>query len=347
MRNNAYLQWMAENTDTQWCNDSAMIDDIKDALACGAVGCTTNPPLTYEVLSKTPEIFQKELSAISGNTSGNEKVVELIGVVIRHISGMLTGIFEKTDGKFGYVRTQVQPGLSSDADAMLRMGKIFASWGRNVKVKIPGTKAGISVLEELTALGIPTNPTVCVTVSQIVSAAEAYERGLKRAVSSGIKPAPSTSAIVLGRLQDYLAVLNQERNAGLSTYELECAALAVAKRCYSIFKERGYKQVLMPAAFRCTRQVEQLVGSKVVMTIHPKIQDEIIKAEAEGSIKREISIDNPVDEQAVTKVRKALPEYELAYQPDALLEKDFDNYGGTVMTLNGFDVTGWQKLKTI
>ena len=335
MRESAYLQWMAENTNTQWCNDSAMIGDIKAALNSGAVGCTSNPPLTYETLTSTPEIFSEELARIPENVSGDARVVELIGVVVRHISNMLYPLFEKTDGQCGYIRTQVQPGLSADADAMLKMGKTFASWGRNVKVKIPGTSAGIRVLEELAALGIPTNPTVCVTVAQIISAAEAYERGVRRAVQSGIKPAPSTSAIVMGRLQDYLSILNKERNAGLSVYDLECAALAVAKRCYRIFIERGYRQVLMPAAFRCARQVGQLVGGKVVMTIHPKIQDEIIKAEAEGTIRREIAIDNPVDAQAVERVRKALPEFELAYEPEALDEKDFDTFGGTVMTLKG------------
>lgn len=347
MRESAYLKWMAENTYTQWCNDSAMLNDIEDALKCGAMGCTSNPPLTYEVLTSTPEIFKEELAKLPASVSEDDRVIELIGVVVRHISGMLEDTYKKTRGIYGYIRTQVQPGLSADADAMLKMGKTFASWGRNVKVKIPGTKAGIWVLEELAAQGVPTNPTVCVTVSQIIAAAEAHERGIKRAINAGLKPMPSTSAIVMGRLQDYLTLLNNERKAGLSVYDLECAALIVAKRCYEIFAQRGYSQVLMPAAFRCARQVSEMVGSKVEMTIHPKVQDEIIKAEAEGSIKREIKIDNPVDLKAVERVRKALPEFELAYEPGALEEKDFDTYGATVMTLKSFDVTGWQKLLTL
>ncbi len=344
---NPYLKWMAENTDTQWCNDSAIIGEIGAALESGAVGCTTNPPLSYLTLTEAPEIFREELSRIPAEAKGDDRVVELIGVVVRHISRLLYGMFEKSEGRCGYVRAQVRPKLSADADAMLKMGKTFASWGKNIMVKIPGTAAGVWVLEELAAMGIPTTPTVCVTVSQIVAAAEAYERGVKRAVEKGIRPAPSTAAIVMGRLQDYLTVLNKERSAGLSTYDLECAALAVAKRCYRIFIERGYRQVLMPAAFRCARQVEQMVGSKVVMTIHPKIQEEIIKAEAEGTIRREIAIENPVDPKALERVIKALPEFTLAYEPDAIAIRDFDAYGGTIMTLDGFESTGWQKLLTL
>lgn len=347
MRENTYLRWMTENSNTRWCNDSAIIDDIKAALNYGAIGCTSNPPLTYEALTSTREVFSGELVKISENAAGDDRVVELIGVVVRHISKMLYDLYEKTGGQHGYIRAQVQPSLYSDAGAMLEMGKKFASWGKNIKVKIPGTAAGIWVLEELAAMGIPTNPTVCVTVSQVLAGAEAYERGVMRAVKNGLQPAPSTSAFVMGRLQDYLALLNKERNTGLSVYDLECAALAVTKRCYSIFIKRGYRQVLMPAAFRCARQVEQMVGGSVVMTIHPKIQDEIIKGEDEGTIKRKIAIDCPVDAEAVERVRKALPEFDLAYEPKALDDRDFETYGGTLMTLKGFDVTGWQKLLTL
>ena len=347
MKEHAYLRWMAKYTDTQWCNDSAIIEEIETALKCGAIGCTSNPPLTYEVLTSTPDIFRSEINKIDKDIAGNERVVELIGIVIRRISKMLYQIYEKTNGQFGYIRAQVQPDLSEDDYAMFKMGSKFASWSKNIKVKIPATEAGMRVLEELAALGIPTNPTICVTVSQIIAAAEANERGIKRAIKNGIKPAASTSAIVMGRLQDYLAVLNKNRGTGLSTYDLECASLAVAKRCYQIFIECGYKQVLMPAAFRCARHVTQMIGSKVIMTIHPKIQDMIIKAEAEGTIKREDAIDNPVDPNAVERVRKALPEFEAAYEPGALKDVEFSDFGGTKMTLKSFDINGWQKLLTI
>ncbi|WHH58799.1 transaldolase family protein [Petroclostridium sp. X23] len=347
MSENTYLKWMAENTDTQWCNDSALVEDLKAALSIGAIGCTSNPPLSYQALTETSEIFKEAVEKIPADLTGDDRVVELIGAVVKHISNMLSDMFEKEGGLKGYIRAQVKPKDSANAEAMLRMGKTFASWGKNIMVKIPGTAAGIEVLEELAALGIPTNPTVCVSVSQIVAAAEAHERGVKRAIEAGIEPAPSTAAIVMGRLQDYLAALNKERNAGVSTYDLECASLAVAKRSYQILKERGFKTVLMPAAFRCARHVSEMVGSNVVMTIHPKYQEAVKKAEEEGTIRREISIDKPVDADALERVSKALPEFTLAYEPDGLAVKDFDTFGATVMTLEGFDVTGWQKLLTL
>jgi transaldolase len=342
-----YLKWMAANTETDWCNDSAMMNEIDNALENGASGCTSNPPLSFQALTATPEVFSEELGRFPRNISGDEKVVELIGIVVRTIAKKLQPLFHESEETRGFIRAQVQPGLSADANAMLKSGKKFASWGPNIKVKIPGTAAGIWVLEELAALGIPTNPTVCVSIPQMVSAAEAYERGIKRAVKTGIKPAHSTSAFVMGRLQDYLTQLNEQRGTGLTTYELECAVLAAVKRCYALFNERGYSQMIMPAAFRCTRHVTELSGSATEMTIHPMIQELIRVADANGDIEYKVAIDNPVDPDAVDKVIRTLPEFAMAYEPEGIQEVDFDSFGATVMTLDNFNKNGWQLLKNM
>lgn len=347
MAKHEYLRWMAANTPTQWCNDSALVDDLRAALESGAIGCTSNPPLTFQALTENAAIHDPARARIPAGASGDARVVELLGVVVRHISGILMPTYEKSEGRFGYIRSQVQPSIGGDAEAMLAMGLIISTWGPNVMVKIPGTKAGMGVLEELASRGIPTTATVCVSVSQIVAAAEANERGVARALAAGRKPARSTAAIVMGRLQDYLTALNQERGSPVAALDLEGAALATAKRCYAIFKERGFSQVLMPAAFRSWRQVEGLVGSAVHMTIHPKIQDELIKADSEGKVSRKERIDEETDEAMVERVGKALPEFLKAYAPGGLPIGDFDAFGATKMTLDGFDVTGWQKLRAL
>lgn len=125
------------------------------------------------------------------------------------------------------------------------------------------------------------------------------------------------------------------------------AVTATTKRCYRIFVQRKYKQELMPAAFRCADHVAQLAGADVVMTIHPKIQEMIIVAEKAGDIRREIAIDNPIDEAIVKRVGHALPEFYQAYEESGLLIEEFDTFGATQMTLTGFDVMGWQKLGTM
>lgn len=344
MRESEYLKWMAENTDTRWCNDSAIRSDYMAAREYGAVGCTTNPPLSFEALTAETDFYAAGVRKAGSVYSDRKKVLEYFRLIVPAIAGWFLPVYESSGGKTGYVRCQVEPGLSGNGEAMLAMGKTISAFGKNVMVKIPGSAAGVWVLEELAALGIPTTPTVCVTVSQLIAVAQAYERGCARARKAGLPVPASTAAFVMGRLQDYLVSLNAERGNPVSANDLETAALAAAKRCYRIFKKERYSQTIMPAAFRCARQVSELSGGVLEMTIHPRIQDLVIEADKSGTIKREKRIDAGVDEEAVDRVLKSFPEFRKAYEPDGMSVDEFDTYGAFVMTLDGFDKYGWQKL---
>lgn len=340
-----YLAWMTTNTPTRWCNDSALMTDIEPALASGAVGVTTNPPLTYEALTTEPELYRDAMNAIDPRLEGDDRVVQLLGVVVRSVAARLRPLWEASGGRVGYVRCQVQPEAFDDYDAMLAQGLTIAGFGENVMVKIPGSDAGIAVLEELAARGIPTNPTVCVSVAQTLAAAEACDRGRARAEAAGIEPKRSTAAFVMGRLQDYLTMLNTERGTGLSFDDLTSAALAAAKRCHQLLRDSGSQTMLMPAAFRAARQVTELSGAEAEMTIHPKIQRELNEWDAASGIPREPRIGAPVDEDAVARVTEALPEFRLGYEPDALVLGQFDGFGATKLTLGGFHNSGWLPLR--
>ena len=344
MNKQSYLSWMTENTITRWTNDSAILSQLTYAMENGAVGTTTNPPLSYEGLTVDNELHQNALAALRRDLSDDEFALEAMGIVVKSLSQKLMPMHKEKGGFYGCVRAQVQPGLRDDAEGMLAMGKKMSAWGENVMIKIPGTEAGIWVLEELAALGIPTNPTVLTTMPQIIAAAEAFERGRARAIQAGITPAWSTEALVMGRLQDYLSDLNKERNAGLSVHDLEWAAIALVKRTYRIFQKKGYNTVMQGAAFRCAMHVEQMVGGPFCSTIHPKIQKLVEEADAAGTIRREACIEEPVNQEALERVAKALPEFTVAYEPDSLKPKEFGEYGAVKMTLDNFDVNGWQKL---
>ncbi|MCL2580515.1 MAG: hypothetical protein FWE32_10900 [Oscillospiraceae bacterium] len=339
-----YLAWMAENTATQWTNDSAILSQLEHAIENGAVGTTTNPPLSYEGLTVDAHLYEKDLAALRRDCSDDEFAEEAMGLVVKNLSRKLMPMHEARGGHFGCVRAQLQPGLHDDAGAMLAMGKRFAAWGKNVMVKVPGTQAGIWVMEELAALGIPTNPTVLCSVSQIVASAEAYERGYDRALKAGITPAWTTEALVMGRLQDYLSNLNTERNAGVAVSDLAWAAIEMVKRTYHIFQKKGYKTIMQGAAFRCAMHVEQMVGGPFCSTIHPSIQTLVRDADALGEMRRQSCIEEPVDPAIIDRVAKAFPEVWKALEPDALAPDEFADFGPVKMTLENFDTNGWQKL---
>ena len=340
----SYFSWLSQSTNSEWNNDSALFEQVENAVNQGAIGCTTNPPLSYEALSTETDFYGESLAAIDKTLPDDEYAMQAMMLVVERWAKYFAELYEKRGTYYGCVRAQVAPNLRYDAQGMLDAGKRLAKIGKNVMIKIPGTKAGIWALEELAALGIPTNPTVITTVAQAIAAAEAFDRGCERAKAAGITPAWSNCAIVMGRAQDYFTALNKERNLGLSDEDLSWAALAITKRCYAIYKSKGYLSGLMPAAFRAPLQVEQLAGAEVFSTIHPKVQVAVIAADEAGKIKRENLADAPLNTDAVERVAKALPEFVQAYEPDGLTLNDFDSYGAVVMTLNGFDKEGWQKL---
>ena len=66
---NTYLSWMASETKTRWNNDSAIDSQVDSAIAQGAIGATTNPPLSYEALTTQARIYGEKLSAIEKKKS--------------------------------------------------------------------------------------------------------------------------------------------------------------------------------------------------------------------------------------------------------------------------------------
>ncbi|MDR0450720.1 MAG: transaldolase family protein [Treponema sp.] len=338
-----YLSWMAAETNTRWNNDSAIDAQAEAAMAQGAIGLTINPPLSYEALTTDGSFYEGRLARIDRDLPDDEYAFQALCLVAARFSKKFMPLHQARGGIYGCVRAQVAPNLRADAKGMLDYGERLAAIGGNIMVKIPGSAAGIWALEELAARGIPTNPTVVVTVSQAVAAAEAFERGRERALKAGMPEPWSSCAVVMGRLQDYLSALNQERNLGLPAEDLERAVLAVVKRVYRIFKERGYRSWVMPAAFRTPLQVEQLAGGEFCETIHPKIQEALAEADKAGRLRRQVFADAPVDEDALKRVSAKIPEFAPAYEPQGLKAEQFDRYGALVMTLDGFD-QGWRKL---
>ncbi len=336
----SYLNWMANNTPTLWCNDSAIPLEMDNAIEFGgAIGCTSNPPLSYQALVANPELYKDEVAAIPAGLDRDERALELIGCVVRHLSRKLMPMYEKSNGEIGYIRTQVQPELSRDGEAMLEMGLKMAQWGKNVMVKIPGTKAGVYALEELAARGIPTNPTLNIATSQAIAVAEAYERGRERAIAAGITPAPSTAAVVMGRLSDYML----KKDPTASEIDLQWASLAVIKNIFTEYTNRKFHTKLMPAAFRAAFQVADLAGADCCMTIAAKVQKKIAEADAKGELARELRSHIPVDKKHLDYTAKLFPEFEKAYYADGLTIDEFDDFPPVIFTLDGFD-KGWRQL---
>ena len=164
----------------------------------------------------------------------------------------LKPIFEAHKGKNGRLSVQTDPRFYRDADAIVRQAEHFSALAPNIIVKIPVTAAGIPAIEEATSRGISINATVCFSLPQCVEVAEAFERGLQRREKAGkdISTMGSVCTIMVGRLDDWLKVYADKHDISVDPGVLEWAGVAVFKKTYRLFQERGYRIRLLSAAFR-------------------------------------------------------------------------------------------------
>src|SRR5256886_9273637 len=71
---------------------------------------------------------------------------------------------------------------------------------------------------------------------------------------------------MVGRLDDWLKVLLDKRELSVDPAYLEWAGVAVFKKTYGIFRERGYRLRLLSAAFRNHMHWSELAGAEAVIS---------------------------------------------------------------------------------
>ena len=337
-----YLEWMSGETPTTWWHDSGDPNELAQAKAWGARGVTTNPVLAFTAMRGNQDFWRDKLEAIGSSLPAQERAERLMSMVVRNAASAFEPMYRETDRRQGYVCAQVNPAFCALQEPMLAMARRFSSWAPNISVKLPATAAGLAVLEECAARGVCVTSTVSFTVAQVVAAAEAYRRGRLRAENAGIAPAPCFAVIMIGRVDDYLREIVTDNRLELGEPDIKLAGLAIVKKAYEVFQQRKYQAQLLIAALRGVHHMEGLCGAKLVMSIHPSIQQLLL---APG-VSRALGITAPVSPDSVERLQ-TVPEFRKAYEVDGLQEKEFIAFGLTQKTLSQFSAGGWSLLETI
>jgi transaldolase len=328
---------MTQTTPTCLWNDSASIQELTYSIEHGAVGATCNPVIVHGIL-------KKEMSAWKGRIQSLIKELptatedEIAWQLVREISvqsaALLKPIFDAHRGKNGRLSIQTDPRLFRDSQAIVKQAVEFSGLAPNMIVKIPVTQAGIPAIEEATHRGISINATVCFTLPQCIAVAEAVERGLKRRERE-VKEIASMGpvcTIMVGRLDDWLKVLVEKENVVIDPGYLEWAGVAVFKKTYKIFRERGYRIRLLSAAFRNHMHWSELIGGDVVISPPYSWQ---IRFNA-SDIEPRARMDQPVEPRVVEELVKKFADFRRAYMEDGLAIAEFDSFGPTRRTLRQF-----------
>ena len=131
------------------------------------------------------------------------------------------------------------------ADEMIAQGRRFASWGENIYVKLPIVPEGIKALKVLSAEGIPTNMTLCFSVTQAWTVA---------------KLGATLVSPFIGRLDD----IGQD-------------GVKLIEDIVNLYRLHGYETAVLAASIRSVEHIQRvaLVWADIV-TLPPKLIDEMI-----------------------------------------------------------------------
>jgi len=259
------------------------LDGVWDTL----VGCTTNPPLTAQVVEYDPKAWGLQVDELirkAPGASDAEVMWQLYTGVVRAGAERFLPVFESSMKRLGYLSGQVDPRILDDTGKMVAQAVALHAVSPNVMVKMPGVREGILGITLLTALGIPTNATLVFTTSQILAVAEAVRAGLEIARCNEVDLSGwrSVCTMMLGRFEDNPAFDESAASVGVAIdQELRrWAGIAIFNQAVRLYASRGYESKMLAASMRVgpvsdgrTRvwHLEKICGQPIVMTIFPSV----------------------------------------------------------------------------
>jgi transaldolase len=318
-------------------NDSCAVDELEYAIANGAVGATANPTIVADVWKQEPALWRaktRELAESHPTWTEVDLAWGIVEAMSLRSAPLLMPAFERYGGRQGRLSMQTNPTFWRTPEAMLAQGIHFDSLAPNIIVKFPATSAGIGVMEEATYRGVSVNATVSFSVAQAIAAAEAVERGLRRREAEGlpIDHMGPVITIMVGRIEDWLRVLTDRDGIVADPASLPWSGVAVFKRAYAVFRERGFRARLLAAAIRHHLHWSEFIGGDVVITLPAIWQRRFNSSDVEVRSRMDV----PVDPAIVTELLGHFPDFRRALDPEGLGRAEFDGFGPTIRTLRAF-----------
>ena len=153
-------------------------------------GLTSNPSIFDHAIGNTSAYDAGIQTKVRAGLSGEALFIELALEDLARAADLFLPVFTATKAVDGWVSMEVSPLLVDDAPgstaAALRIRK--QAERPNLFVKIPGTPAGVTAIEESIFAGVPINVTLLFSSEQYVASAEAYFRGIERRIAAGLDP---------------------------------------------------------------------------------------------------------------------------------------------------------------
>tara|TARA_B100001029_G_scaffold179727_1_gene190585 strand:- start:8170 stop:9243 length:1074 start_codon:yes stop_codon:yes gene_type:complete len=292
---NSQIQKINELGQSVWLDSISrgMINSgkLSSMISEGISGITSNPAIFQKALS-SENTYDKDIKSLT-NLDPNAKSI-FQDLSIKDISDackLLRTVYKKTEGKDGFVSIEIDPKFANDTKKSIREGiYLHESINQpNVMIKVPGTEAGMPVIEHLIGLGINVNVTLLFSRSMYKKAAKAYINGLYKLSPDQMNKVNSVASFFISRIDTSADIVINEKSQGKVAISNAILAYQDYKK---IFSEESFgqlennganKQRLLWAStsvknpnYEKLLYVNKLIGPETVNTVPENVYEEII-----------------------------------------------------------------------
>ncbi len=204
----------------------------------GLSGITSNPSIFEKAITSSADYDEDIAQHGSSQMNNIDLFFNLAVHDIQRAADILKPIFDKTNGRDGYVSIEVSPYLAHDTEGTVQQAKQL--WNqvnrKNVMIKIPSTAEGLPAIRRCIAAGINVNITLLFGLERYREVTDAYLAGLEDRVNANlpISPIASVASFFLSRIDVLLDPILASSDGSSIKGKV---AIASAKLAYSIYKE--------------------------------------------------------------------------------------------------------------
>jgi transaldolase len=207
----------------------------------GLTGVTVNPSI-FRAAVDASDAYDARIKQLAARPAG--AIYESLLVAdVSDACDVLRSVYDRTEGRDGFVSLEVSPHLARNAEASIAEAQRFwrAVARPNLFIKIPGTSEGVTAIEELLSAGVNVNITLLFAVDRYRDVAEAYVRALERrqAAHESLAGVASVASFFLSRIDTVVdEQLRRKIAAGATQAKrlLGKCAIALARLAYRDFR---------------------------------------------------------------------------------------------------------------
>jgi len=249
----------------------------------GLLGVTSNPSIFEKAIAGSDDYDESISQHVSEGLEAPQIFQRLAVEDIQKATDVFREVFERTNGRDGYVSLEVSPLLAHDTQGSIEEARrLFRAVNRpNVMIKIPGTKEGLPAIEQTISEGININITLLFGIDRYADVANVYLKALEKRVAQGqpVDHLVSVASVFVSRIDALVDKQLQAKLASAKTAEerrkIEGAigrvAVANTKLVYQKYKEIFLTPRFEALAKKGARVQRPLWGS--TSTKNPKYSD--------------------------------------------------------------------------